>query len=97
MAPTRLVADLKANDGSTMFAARRRAHEMDKWFGGVVGKRDLEGPGCSSPHFMQETEGKPRVRDFRDAPPEVQRLVDPTWTPAVDEEEARVEAQGAKL
>jgi hypothetical protein len=97
MAPTRLVADLKANDGSTMLAARRRAYEMDKWFGGVVGKRDLEGPGCSSPNFMQETEGKPRVRDFRDAPPEVQRLVDPTWTPSVDKEEARAQAQGAKL
>ena len=98
MAPTRLVTDLKANDGSSMLKARRRAYEMDKWFGGVVGKRDLEGPNCTSPNFMQETEGMPRVRDFKDAPREVQRLVDPTWTPAVDEEEAKAQAaQNAKL
>jgi hypothetical protein len=38
MAPTRLVAGLEANDGSPLFAARRRAYEMDTFIGGTVGK-----------------------------------------------------------
>ena len=43
-------------------------------------------------------EGMPRVRDFKGAPRAVQRLVDPTWSPAVDEEEAKAQAaQNAKL
>lgn len=49
MAPTRLVADLKANDGSSLFAARRRAYEHDFFIGGTVGKLYFEGitPGVS--------------------------------------------------
>ena len=95
MAPTRLVTDLKTGDGGPVMAARRRAYEMDTFIGGTVGKLYFEGSRGSD--YMQETEGKPKVRDFKDAPPEVQRLVDPTWrTPAVDEAEAKA-TQHARL
>ena len=42
------------------------------------------GPNCLKPTFMQDTEGRPKVREFKDAPPEVQMLVDPTWSSAED-------------
>ena len=95
MAPTRLVAGLKANGGSPLFAARRRAYEMDTFIGGTVGKLYFEGPHCATPNFMQDTQGKAKVRQFADAPPEVRRLVDSTWT--TEAEEAKADAQSAKL
>ena len=55
MAPTRLVTDLKANDGSSMFAARRRAYEMDTFIGGTVGKLYFEGMNCCT-HALSSTQ-----------------------------------------
>ena len=64
------------------------------------------GPGVSVKNFFErEAEGAfglTNVRNFADASPEVQSLIDPFWTPATDAREAaekqqQQQQQAAKL
>ena len=63
-------------------AARRRAYELDQFIGGTAGKLYFEGEDCVLPNYVEKNLGVQNVRDFADAPLEVQRLVDPSWVAA---------------
>ncbi len=65
--------------------ARRRAYELDVFSGGsCMGNLDADGVPTRAINFLKQIDEdpQPNVRNFADASPEIQRLIDPFFTGA---------------
>jgi hypothetical protein len=99
MAPTRLLTDFWGKEEApALFRARRRAYEMDEHIGGSC--MTPRGPGVSAERFFERDAqgdfGQGNVRNFKDAPEKVRKIIDPFWTPETDLHEL-AQAQAARL
>lgn len=80
MAPARLIEPYPE-----VQLARRRAYELDVFTGGsCMGNLDADGRPMRAIKFLEQIEEdpQPNVRNFADAAPEIQRLIDPFCTAA---------------
>lgn len=80
MAPARLIEPYPE-----VQLARRRAYELDIFSGGsCMGNLDADGVPTRAINFLKQIEQdpQPNVRNFADASPEIQRLIDPFFSGA---------------
>lgn len=80
MAPARLIEPYPE-----VQMARRRAYELDVFTGGsCMGNLDAAGRPTRAINFLKQMEEdpQPNVRNFADARPEIQKLIDPFYAAA---------------